>query len=654
MAEKVKRRRSRPSNWWEVQDNEDENGDVKGRIQVTAHSQSQSLNTNTKTNMTDGGNTKRKAKPWVPAGTGTLVEKRRRRPSLSTSSTTTKQNAGNGEGEGNIELEDENQGLGDRQRVGGGIETRRGRKPTSNKRGLPSGNSDTDVIETVTAVSSLAPQKKRGRPAVGVVNHEPESEQTRNATAGRPKKGEVKAQDAKVEERRRGRPASGNMDTTDKQKKSNNEDPVEQEKGESSRSRKHHQAESEPSAPGRTMKKASKNVKESSEKRSRPKKHVRISDASQTIIEPGPRQSKVKNSGPSQNSESTRKRKDSESNSHDQQEQQTKRRRVEDSQHNGAEPEKPEKPSYRHLAAVIRRVSHETINTKWDPLPPGCLDKISELLIDVQRPVVLQIHDERKKTQASTAIQMISRRLLNRVRKGMPFPKGIRASREDEFDFEKILDYNRALESQLTPVLHSNDLLEAELRKEEILLENEEKYLAEMEANAKDEAISRRQAARKAHPLLQIEGHSTHKNLNDTIGISEDAVTSSIALDVSFYTSQTSSKTNIFSRSRNTRILRAFSKVSMITWTVLRAIYNRLKVSLKLWLRVKLLCKLLSSVISISNNTMMWFWVKYFRTFIDSRQTVLVQGRWDYMFKLGQDIPQKPQELFCVLWPLVL
>lgn len=89
----------------------------------------------------------------------------------------------------------------------------------------------------------------------------------------------------------------------------------------------------------------------------------------------------------------------------------------------------------------------------------------------------------------------------------------------------------------------------------------------------------------------------------------------------------------------------------MVTWTVLRATYNRLKVLPMLWLRVKLLYKLLYSVISISNSTMALFWVKDIKTVIDARHNGLVGGKWDYMFKFGRNIPE---EYFCVAWPLIL
>ncbi|KAM0308449.1 hypothetical protein ACHAO8_009989 [Botrytis cinerea] len=524
MAEEGKRRRARPSSWWEVQDNEnkDANGEEAGGSQATAHAQSQSPNINT----VGGGIAKKKARPWVPTGMNVPSEKKRGRPSLDPGSGISKQSEGNDEGEGNVEVVAEDESS----------RTRRGRKNTNNTGGLLSGHGNTDVSETVTAISSLAPQKKRGRPAVGVVDRAASNGPSKSATTGGRTKDGLKAPHTRVEEKKRGRPALGNVGTTNNRERKSDGVNIEPEKSKSSRSQKRHQVEPESSVPTRKMKKASKNDEEASEKQSKsskPKKRVRISDVSQTN-EPDAGKPKTKKAGASDNSESTKKRKNS--NTEEQQpQQQTKRRRVEDSQDKRAEEEQPEPPSYRHLAAVTRRVTHETINTKWEPLPPACLDKISELLVDVQRPVVLQVRDERKKTQASTAIQMISRRLLNRVRKGMPFPKGTRTNPEDDFDFEKILDYNRALENQLTPVLHSNNLLEAELRKEEILLENEERYLAELEANAKDEATSRRQAARKAHPLLQFEVDGAQKVLNDNIGIDENASTSSITLNASKY-----------------------------------------------------------------------------------------------------------------------
>ncbi|PQE10535.1 Kinetochore fta7 protein [Rutstroemia sp. NJR-2017a BVV2] len=381
--------------------------------------------------------------------------------------------------------------------------------------------------------------KKKGRPA-----KESEATSTAQPAKERSKKQDKRDQedrDPPAKERRRKlgtehgeneEEAPAKQSKEEKRKKRHNSDVGESERSESSRAGRRNQEESA-EVPVKSKKKGDTQITEDSSQQSssKSKKRVRISDVSENM-ESSSSKPKSKKSRPEKD-EPTRKRKEAD----DRQEQQpkTKRQRAEEQQDNRAEIEKPEKPpNYRHLTAVTRRISRETIDTKWEPLPPGCLEKISDLLVDVQRPVILQVRDERKKTQASTAIQMISRRLISRVRKGMPFPKSTRTNREDDFDFEKILDYNLALEAQLTPVVHSNELLEAELRKEQILLENEQKYLADLEANAKDEASKRRQTARKAHPLLQSEESIPREELDSILG--PDAQSSPpVTLDTSKY-----------------------------------------------------------------------------------------------------------------------
>jgi hypothetical protein len=176
---------------------------------------------------------------------------------------------------------------------------------------------------------------------------------------------------------------------------------------------------------------------------------------------------------------------------------------------------------YQHLQAVTRKVSRQTIEAKWEPLPSGCVERISQLLQDLQRPVVVRYNDERKKTQSSTALQMISRRLVSKISKGLPFPQGTRNHREDDFDFEKILDHNRALEAQLTPALHANELLEAQVKKELALLESEKETLITLEANAKTGSAKRSEATRRLHSLLRPQdGIMEIEGLKDDVGLS--------------------------------------------------------------------------------------------------------------------------------------
>jgi CENP-Q, a CENPA-CAD centromere complex subunit len=160
---------------------------------------------------------------------------------------------------------------------------------------------------------------------------------------------------------------------------------------------------------------------------------------------------------------------------------------------------------FQQLAPVTRGVPRHTIDTKWEPLPTSAVDRISQLLNDVERSVVMRLQDDRKRTQASTAVQMVSRRLHRKLTRGQPFPPSTRSLAEEDFDFEKILDSSRALEAQLTPILHSIELLKAETAKEEALIEVESAALEALEANARGEASRRKRADRTLHDILRDE-----------------------------------------------------------------------------------------------------------------------------------------------------
>lgn len=196
-------------------------------------------------------------------------------------------------------------------------------------------------------------------------------------------------------------------------------------------------------------------------------------------------------------------------------------------------PETEEPPDYQHLAEVTHRVSRQTIEAKWESLPARCIELVSSLLEDIQKPVVVRLGDERRRAQASTALQMVSRRLVSKISKGLPFPPSTGARREDDFDFEKILDHSRDLEAQLTVALHANDLLESELRKETAHLEAEEDALLQLETNAKAEASRRREAGRKLHSLLQSEDAASSESLKDETGLDPDVQEAPLSL-VSF------------------------------------------------------------------------------------------------------------------------
>jgi len=199
---------------------------------------------------------------------------------------------------------------------------------------------------------------------------------------------------------------------------------------------------------------------------------------------------------------------------------------------------KAELVKYQHLEAVDRRVPRHVIDATWEPLPATALDRIMQILNNVERSVVMRLQDERKRTQASTAIQMVIRRLNRKMARGLPFPPGTRAQREEDFDFEKILDSTRAHEAQLTPALHSIELLRAEIRKEEALLERETAALEQLERNAKAERARRRAEAKKLHPSLQKNG-GEDKDSDDALNFADlktpgDILDASTALVIAY------------------------------------------------------------------------------------------------------------------------
>lgn len=229
-------------------------------------------------------------------------------------------------------------------------------------------------------------------------------------------------------------------------------------------------------------------------------------------------------------------------------------------------------PSYQHLVPVTRQVSHQTIVAKWEPLPQGAVTSISQFLNDIQRPVVVRLKDDRRRTQASTALQMVSRRLVGKISKGLPFPPETRTRVEDDFNFEKILDHNRALETQLTPALHANDILETELTKEMSLLESEQVALVELETNSKTETSLRKQAGRKLHPLLVSANHLRGEDdLRIEIGLcgKDSAPLSSLDVCITITVSHTMLMP---SRTRKMRIFERLSTSWMVTCVVFRGI----------------------------------------------------------------------------------
>ncbi|KAL3427173.1 hypothetical protein PVAG01_00682 [Phlyctema vagabunda] len=187
-------------------------------------------------------------------------------------------------------------------------------------------------------------------------------------------------------------------------------------------------------------------------------------------------------------------------------------------------------PTYQHLAPITHRVPRHAIE-KWEPLPFSSIERISQMLNSAERPVIMHLHDERKRNHASTAVGMITRRLVKKLSRKLPFPIKSPGMVDDDFDFENILNVKAVLEAQLTPALHANELLRAELWKEKVLLDAEEEALAELESNAKSESQQRKQVEKKAHALLQAQ--DAEEQILYKIGLDETAQRGHLPLSMS-------------------------------------------------------------------------------------------------------------------------
>ncbi|CAD6499562.1 BgTH12-03673 [Blumeria graminis f. sp. triticale] len=172
---------------------------------------------------------------------------------------------------------------------------------------------------------------------------------------------------------------------------------------------------------------------------------------------------------------------------------------------------------YQKLTAVTRYVSQHVIEKKWRAMPSNYVEHISILLKDIEKDVIYRLGSKRR-TEIGLVLQQITRKLITKLSNGALFPISHRKNQEN-FNFEKILDKNQLLENHLTPILHTNELLETEVNKELAWLEVEKEKLGELEINAKTERVSRNEASRKLHAVLQKNLSKTSLDLEDQVGL---------------------------------------------------------------------------------------------------------------------------------------
>jgi len=76
------------------------------------------------------------------------------------------------------------------------------------------------------------------------------------------------------------------------------------------------------------------------------------------------------------------------------------------SQHDSDEEARPPK-RFAVLKARVQHVSQNSIRTKWAPLPDAAQNQVRELFRSVERPVLVNQRDERKKIEAQVAVETV-------------------------------------------------------------------------------------------------------------------------------------------------------------------------------------------------------------------------------------------------------
>ncbi|PWW77539.1 hypothetical protein C7212DRAFT_314626 [Tuber magnatum] len=151
------------------------------------------------------------------------------------------------------------------------------------------------------------------------------------------------------------------------------------------------------------------------------------------------------------------------------------------------------------LKPRVRNVPQELVEAKWGILSDWGREEVMEVVRAAERPVLMTFRRENRRVEAQEVLHRVVRRIENSLTK-VPVPP---LGKDTYLNYEKLLGKNRALEAILEPDLRQIAELEAEIEKEQKLLEKEEDYLQELKKNAIAQENIRRQKSRNMHPILR-------------------------------------------------------------------------------------------------------------------------------------------------------
>lgn len=81
----------------------------------------------------------------------------------------------------------------------------------------------------------------------------------------------------------------------------------------------------------------------------------------------------------------------------------------------GQEEENSENESQKRFAYLkpsVRRIPENTIKTKWSTLPESVQERIQDLFLSLERPVIVRQQNERKRIEAQSAVRAVVKKYV--------------------------------------------------------------------------------------------------------------------------------------------------------------------------------------------------------------------------------------------------
>lgn len=90
-----------------------------------------------------------------------------------------------------------------------------------------------------------------------------------------------------------------------------------------------------------------------------------------------------------------------------------RKRRDSNTEDDAQQPNRKRDASFATLKPRIRHVSEQTIKSKWTTLPDSTQEKIKELFLSVELPVITRQRDEKKRNEAQSALATVRKKYVN-------------------------------------------------------------------------------------------------------------------------------------------------------------------------------------------------------------------------------------------------